>query len=47
VSTTPLTNLFPVSTTPGINLCHGFSKISGVVDYAKKIFTGVVDTAEQ
>jgi hypothetical protein len=28
---TPLTNLSPVSTTPVINLCHGFSVIGGVV----------------
>jgi hypothetical protein len=28
---TPLTNLSPVSMTPAINLCHGFSVIGGVV----------------
>jgi hypothetical protein len=32
VSTTPAKNLFPVSLTPAINLCHGFSVITGVVD---------------
>jgi hypothetical protein len=32
VPTTLLTKLSPVSTTPVINLCHGFSVINGVVD---------------
>jgi hypothetical protein len=32
VSTTPAKNLLPVSLTPAINLCHGFSVIAGVVD---------------
>jgi hypothetical protein len=36
-----------VSTTPAINLCHGFSVIGGVVDTGNKFITGVVDTAEQ
>jgi hypothetical protein len=36
-----------VSTTPGINLCHEFSMISGVVDTGDKFITGVVDTTEQ
>jgi hypothetical protein len=33
--------------TLAINLCHGFSVISGVVDTGNKFITGVVDTAEQ
>jgi hypothetical protein len=44
---TPLTNLSPVSTTPAINLCHGFSVICGVIDTGNKFITGVIDTAEQ
>jgi hypothetical protein len=36
-----------VSMTPAINLCHGFSVISGVFDTRNKFITGVVDTAEQ
>jgi hypothetical protein len=47
VSTTPLTNLSPVSLTPAINLCNRFSLIGGVVYTSEKFFTGVVDTAEQ
>jgi hypothetical protein len=47
VSTTPLTNLSPVSTTPAIYLFHGFSMIGGVVDTGDKFITCVVDTADQ
>jgi hypothetical protein len=36
-----------VSTTPAINLCHGFSVIGGVVDAGDKFITGVIDTAKQ
>jgi hypothetical protein len=36
-----------VSMTPVINLCHGFSVISSVIDTSKKFISGVVDTAEQ
>jgi hypothetical protein len=32
VPTTLLSNLSPLSTTLAINLCHGFSVISGAVD---------------
>jgi hypothetical protein len=47
VSTTLLTNLLAVSLTPGINLCHGFSLIGGVVDTGDKFTAGVADTAEK
>jgi hypothetical protein len=47
VLSTPLTNLSPVSTTPAINLFHGFSVIGDVVDNGNKFIIGVVDTAEQ
>jgi hypothetical protein len=47
VPTTPLTNLSLVSTTPAINLCHGFSLIGDVVDTDNKFITGVVDIGEQ
>jgi hypothetical protein len=47
VSTTPLTNLSEVSTTPPINLYHRFLLIGGVVDTGDKFITGVVDTAEK
>jgi hypothetical protein len=44
---TLLTNLSPESTTPAINLCHGFSVIGSVVDTGDKFITSVVDTVEQ
>jgi hypothetical protein len=47
VSLTPPTNLSAVSLTTVINLCHGFSLISGVVDIDDKFITGVVDAAEK
>jgi hypothetical protein len=37
----------PVSLTPTINLCHGFSVIGSVVNTSDKFITGVVDTAGQ
>jgi hypothetical protein len=40
-------NLSAVSLTLGINLCQGFSLISGVVDTGDKFITSVVDTAEK
>jgi hypothetical protein len=39
-------NLSAVSTTPAINLCHGFAVIGGVVDTGDKFITGVIDTTE-
>jgi hypothetical protein len=44
VSTTPAKNLLPVSLTPVINLCHGFSVIAGVVDTGEQFITGDNDT---
>jgi hypothetical protein len=44
---TPLPNLLPVSLTPAINLCHGFSLIGGVVATGDKFITGVVHTAKE
>jgi hypothetical protein len=44
VSTTPAKNLSPVSLTPAISPCHGFSVIAGVVDTGDKFF---VDTGDQ
>jgi hypothetical protein len=44
VSTTPAKNLSPVSLTPAINPCHGFSVIAGVVDSGDKF---IVDTSDQ
>jgi hypothetical protein len=44
---TLLTNLSPESTTPVINLCHGFSVTGSVVDTGNKFITSVVDTVEQ
>ncbi len=41
-----LTNLSPVSTTPAINLCHGFLVIGSVVDTGDKFIIGVIGTAE-
>jgi hypothetical protein len=40
VSTTTAKNLSPVSLTPAINLCHGFSVIAGVVDTGEQFITG-------
>jgi hypothetical protein len=37
-------NLLPVSLTPAINLCHGFSVIAGVVDTGEQFITGDNDT---
>jgi hypothetical protein len=34
----------PVSLTPAINLCHGFSVIAGVVDTGEQFITGDNDT---
>jgi hypothetical protein len=39
-STTPAKNLLPVSLTPAINLCHGFSVIACVVDTSEQFITG-------
>jgi hypothetical protein len=36
-----------VSTTPAINLCHGFSVIGGVVVTSDKFFAGINDTGKQ
>ncbi len=33
--------------TPGINPCHGFSVIAGVVDTGDKFITGVKDTGDK
>jgi hypothetical protein len=35
-----MTNLSAVPTTPVVNLCHGLSVISGVVDTGDKFITG-------
>jgi hypothetical protein len=40
----PAKNLLPVSLTPAINLCHGFSVIAGVVDTGEQFITGDNDT---
>jgi hypothetical protein len=37
-------SLSPVSLTPAINPCHGFSVIAGVIDTGHKFITGVVVT---
>jgi len=37
---TPAKNLSPVSLTPVINPCYGFSVIAGVVDTGDKFITG-------
>jgi hypothetical protein len=47
VSTTPAKSCLPVSTTPAINLCHGFSVITGVVDTGDKFLAGDNDSSEQ
>ncbi len=44
VSTTPAKNLLPVSLTPAINLCHGFSVIAGVIDTGEQFITSDNDT---
>jgi hypothetical protein len=44
VSTTPAKNLSPVSTTPAISPCHGFSVIASVVVTGDKF---IVDTGDQ
>jgi hypothetical protein len=41
VSTTPATNLLPVSLTPAFNPCHRFSVIACVVDTSDKFITDV------
>ncbi len=41
---TPAKSLLPVSLTPGINLCHGFSVITGVIDTGEQFITGDNDT---
>jgi hypothetical protein len=41
MSFTPEANLPPVSLTPAINHCPGFSVIAGVVDNSNKFITGV------
>ncbi len=43
---TPAKNLLPVSLTPAINLCHGFSVIAGVVDTGEQFITGDNDTGK-
>jgi hypothetical protein len=47
VSTTWAINLSPVSTTPTINPCHGFSVIADVVDTGDKFIGGDNNTGEQ
>jgi hypothetical protein len=44
VATTPAKNLFLVSLTQAINLCHGFAVIAGVVDTGEQFITGDNDT---
>jgi hypothetical protein len=44
VSTTPVKILLPVSTTPAISPCHGFSVIVGVIDTGDKF---IIDTGDQ
>jgi hypothetical protein len=39
--------LSPVSKTPVVNSCHGFSVITGVVNTRDKFITGVNNTGEQ
>jgi hypothetical protein len=39
--------LSPVSTTPAINPCHGFSVIAGVVDIGVKFIAGDNDTGDK
>jgi hypothetical protein len=43
VSTTLAKNLSPVSLTPAINLCHGFSVIAGVVDTGEQFIVVIGD----
>jgi hypothetical protein len=47
VSTTPAKNLSPVTTTPAINLCHGFSVITGVVDTSEQFIAGDNDSGDK
>jgi hypothetical protein len=47
VSTTPAINLSPLSLTPAINPCHGFSVIAGVVDTGDKFIDGDNDTGDK
>ncbi len=44
VSRTSAKNLLPVSLTPAINLCLGFSVIAGVIDTGEQFITGDNDT---
>ncbi len=39
-------NLSPLSTTPEINLCHGFSVIAGGVDTGEQFIAGDNDTGD-
>ncbi len=39
--------LSPVSTTPAINLCHGFSVIAGVVDTGEQFIACDNDTCDK
>ncbi len=45
--TIPVNNLLPVSTTPAINPCHGFSVIAGVVATGDKFIAGDNDTGDK
>ncbi len=45
ISFSPPKILLPVSLTPAINLCHGFSVIAGVVDTREQFITGDNDTS--
>jgi hypothetical protein len=44
---TPAITLSPVTTTPAINLCHGFSVIAGVVDTCEQFIAGDNDTCDK
>ncbi len=46
MSTTLAKNFLPVSLTPAINLCHGFSVIAGVGDTGEQFNTGDNDTGD-
>ena len=39
--------LWPVSMTPAINPCHGFSVIAGVVDTGDKFIAGDNETGDK
>jgi hypothetical protein len=43
---TPVINYSAVSTTQAINLCHGFSVITGVVDTGEQLIAGDNDTGD-